>query len=156
MRLAAGRSLLVFLRYNTKLVQRAELRNRINVELANNPDCYVRMMFVRMMVEALAIYSSTYFKEHFFTILLNLTEDSVANIRLKVVSLLPVLKSQLWIPADKKLLTALEATVRHLLTNEKDKDVMATLTSVVQKLEQTDVRYERQSVSYLYLRLNCN
>lgn len=154
MRLAAGRSLLVFLRYNTKLVQRAELRNRINVELANNPDCYVRMMFVRMMVEALAIYSSTYFKEHFFTILLNLTEDSVANIRLKVVSLLPILKSQLWIPADKKLLTALEATVRHLLTNEKDKDVMATLTSVVQKLEQTDVRYERQSVSYLYVQLN--
>ncbi|XP_046821334.1 serine/threonine-protein phosphatase 4 regulatory subunit 4-like isoform X1 [Vespa crabro] len=146
-RLAAGRSLLVFLRYNTKLMQRAELRNRINVELANNPDCYVRMMFVRMMVEALAMYSSTYFKEHFFTILLNLTEDSVANIRLKVVSLLPILKSQLWIPADKKLLTALEATVRHLLTNEKDKDVIATLTSVVQKLEQTDVRYERQSVA---------
>ncbi|XP_047349059.1 serine/threonine-protein phosphatase 4 regulatory subunit 4-like isoform X3 [Vespa velutina] len=146
-RLAAGRSLLVFLRYNTKLMQRTELRNRINVELANNPDCYVRMMFVRMMVEALAMYSSTYFKEHFFTILLNLTEDSVANIRLKVVSLLPILKSQLWIPADKKLLTALEATVRHLLTNEKDKDVIATLTSVVQKLEQTDVRYERQSVA---------
>ncbi|XP_035725608.1 serine/threonine-protein phosphatase 4 regulatory subunit 4-like isoform X4 [Vespa mandarinia] len=146
-RLAAGRSLLVFLRYNTKLMQRAELRNRINVELANNPDCYVRMMFVRMMVEALAMYSSTYFKEHFFTILLNLTEDSVANIRLKVVSLLPILKSQLWIPADKKLLTALEATVRHLLTNEKDKDVIAMLTSVVQKLEQTDVRYERQSIA---------
>ncbi|XP_043667778.1 serine/threonine-protein phosphatase 4 regulatory subunit 4-like isoform X3 [Vespula pensylvanica] len=146
-RLAAGKLLLVFLRYNTKLIQRAELRNKINVELANNPDCYVRMMFVRMMVEALTMYSSTYFKEHFFTMLLNLTEDSVANIRLKVVSLLPILKSQLWIPTDKKLLTALETRVRHLMNTEKDKDVIATLTSVIQKLEQTDVKYERQNTS---------
>nr|XP_050848751.1 serine/threonine-protein phosphatase 4 regulatory subunit 4-like isoform X3 [Vespula vulgaris] len=146
-RLAAGKLLLVFLRYNTKLIQRAELRNKINVELANNPDCYVRMMFVRMMVEALTMYSSTYFKEHFFTMLLNLIEDSVANIRLKVVSLLPILKSQLWIPTDKKLLTALETRVRHLMNTEKDKDVIATLTSVIQKLEQTDVKYERQSTS---------
>lgn len=96
------------------------------------------------------MYSSTYFKEHFFTMLLNLIEDSVANIRLKVVSLLPILKSQLWIPTDKKLLTALETRVRHLMNTEKDKDVIATLTSVIQKLEQTDVKYERQSVSYLY------
>lgn len=103
-----------------------------------------------MMVEALTMYSSTYFKEHFFTMLLNLIEDSVANIRLKVVSLLPILKSQLWIPTDKKLLTALETRVRHLMNTEKDKDVIATLTSVIQKLEQTDVKYERQSVSYLY------
>ncbi|KAK2579505.1 hypothetical protein KPH14_010813 [Odynerus spinipes] len=144
-RLAAGRLFLVFLRYNTKHIQRAELRNRIYTDLANNPDCYVRMMFVRMMIEALAMYSSAYFKEHFFTVLLNLAEDPVANIRLKVVSILPVLKSQLWIPTDKKLLTALEATVRHLMNSEQDRDVLATLTNVVQKLEETDVKYERQS-----------
>ncbi|XP_015185622.1 PREDICTED: serine/threonine-protein phosphatase 4 regulatory subunit 4-like isoform X2 [Polistes dominula] len=145
-RLAAGRLLLVFLRYNNKFMQKAEFRNKIYVELASNPDCYVRMIFVRMMVEALFyIFPSAYFKEHFFTVLLNLAEDPVANIRLKVVSLLPFLKSQLVIPTDKKLLTALEATVRHLLNSEKDKDVVDMLTNVVQKLEQTEVKYERQS-----------
>ncbi|KAI4494467.1 hypothetical protein M0802_008959 [Mischocyttarus mexicanus] len=144
-RLAAGRLFLIFLRYNTKFMQKADLRNKIYVELANNPDCYVRMVFVHMMIEALAIFPSTYFKENFFTVLLNLAEDPVANIRLKVVSLLPILKSQLWIPTDKKLLTALEATVRHLLNSEKDKDVIDMLTSIVEKLEQTEVRYDRLS-----------
>ncbi|KAI4495206.1 hypothetical protein M0804_001407 [Polistes exclamans] len=144
-RLAAGRLFLVLLRYNTKFMQKAEFRNKIYVELANNPDCYVRMIFVRMMVEALTIFSSAYFKENFFTVLLNLAEDPVANIRLKVVSLLTILKSQLWLPTDKKLLTTLEATVRHLLNSEKDRDVVDMLTNTVQKLEQTEVRYERQS-----------
>lgn len=132
-----------------KPIQRAELRNRIITDLANNPDCYVRMMFVRMMIEALEIFSSTYFKEYFFNILLNLAEDSVANIRIKVVSLLPQLKNQLWMPTDKKLLTSLESVVRHLINNEKDRDVLFILKSVTQKLDEMDVKYEGQTVSNL-------
>lgn len=130
-----------------KSIQRAELRNRIFTDIANNPDCYVRMMFVRMMIEALEIFSSVYFKEHFFNVLLNLAEDPIANIRMKVVSLLPQLKSQLWIPTDKKLLTLLESIVRHLVNNEKDKDVLLILKSVTQKLDEIDVKYEGQTVS---------
>lgn len=132
-----------------KSIQKTELRNRIITDLANNPDCYVRMMFVRMMIEALEIFSSAYFKEHFFNILLNLAEDSVANIRIKVVSLLPQLKNQLWMPTDKKLLTLLESVIRHLVNNEKDRDVLFILKSVTQKLDEMDVKYEGQTVSNL-------
>jgi len=132
-----------------KPIQRAELRSRICTDLANNSDCYVRMMFVRMMIEALEIFSSIYFKEHFFNALLNLAEDPVANIRMKVVSLLPQLKNQLWMPTDKKLLTSLESVVRHLVNNEKDRDVLFILKSVTQKLDEMDVKYEGQSVSNL-------
>ncbi|XP_011335622.1 serine/threonine-protein phosphatase 4 regulatory subunit 4 isoform X4 [Ooceraea biroi] len=146
-RLAAGILFLVLLRYNMKPIQRAELRNRIFTDLANNPDCYVRMMFVRIMVEALEIFSSVYFKEHFFTVLLSLAEDPVANVRLKVVSLLPQLKSQLWIPTDKKLLTSLESVIRHLVNNEKDRDVLFVLNNVMQKLEEIDVKYEGQTLT---------
>ncbi|XP_025268826.1 serine/threonine-protein phosphatase 4 regulatory subunit 4-like isoform X5 [Camponotus floridanus] len=146
-RLAAGILFLVLLRYNMKPIQKAELRNRIFTDLANNPDCYVRMMFVRMMIEALEIFSSVYFKEHFFNVLLNLAEDPVANIRMKVVSLLPQLKSQLWIPTDKKLLTSLESVVRHLVNNEKDKDVLFILKNITQKLDEMDVKYEGQSLT---------
>ncbi|XP_025990556.1 serine/threonine-protein phosphatase 4 regulatory subunit 4 isoform X3 [Solenopsis invicta] len=146
-RLAAGTLFLLLLRYNMKPIQRAELRNRIFTDLANNSDCYVRMMFVRMMVEALEIFSSTYFKEHFFNVLLNLAEDPVANIRMKVVSLLPQLKNQLWIPTDKKLLTSLESVVRHLVNNEKDRDVLFILKSVTQKLDEMDVKYEGQNLT---------
>ncbi|XP_020288909.1 serine/threonine-protein phosphatase 4 regulatory subunit 4-like isoform X2 [Pseudomyrmex gracilis] len=146
-RLAAGTLFLILLRYNAKPIQRAEMRNRIFTNVANSPDCYVRMMFVRIMVEALEIFSSVYFKEHFFNVLLNLAEDPVANIRMKVVSLLPQLKSQLWIPTDKKLLTSLESVVRHLVTNEKDRDVLFILKNVKQKLEEIDVKYEGQSIT---------
>ncbi|XP_014477914.1 PREDICTED: serine/threonine-protein phosphatase 4 regulatory subunit 4-like isoform X2 [Dinoponera quadriceps] len=144
-RLAAGVLFLFFLRYNTKPIQRAELRSRIVADLANNPDCYVRMMFVRIMIEALEIFSSSYFKEHFFNVLLILAEDPIANIRMKVVSLLPQLKSQLWIPTDKKLLTSLESVIRHLNNNEKDRDVLFILKNVTQTLEETDVKYEGQT-----------
>ncbi|XP_070167734.1 serine/threonine-protein phosphatase 4 regulatory subunit 4 isoform X2 [Polyergus mexicanus] len=146
-RLAAGTLFLVLLRYNMKPIQRAELRNRIFTDIANNPDCYVRMMFVRMMIEALEIFSSVYFKEHFFNVLLSLAEDPIANIRMKVVSLLPQLKNQLWIPIDKKLLTSLESIVRHLVNNEKDKDVLFMLKSVTQKLDEMDVKYEGQTLT---------
>ncbi|XP_018045216.1 PREDICTED: serine/threonine-protein phosphatase 4 regulatory subunit 4-like isoform X2 [Atta colombica] len=146
-RLAAGILFLLLLRYNTKPIQRTELRNRIFIDLANSSDCYARMMFVRMMIEALEIFSSTYFKEHFFNVLLNLAEDPVANIRMKVVSLMPQLKNQLWMPTDKKLLTSLETVVRHLVNNEKDRDVLFTLKSVTQKLNEMDVKYENQRLT---------
>lgn len=132
-----------------KSIQRAQLRSKILTDLANNPDCYVRMMFVRMMVEAMEIFSSVYFKEHFFNVLLNLAEDPIANIRMKVVSFLPQLKNQLRVPTDKKLLASLESVVRHLVNNEKDRDVLFILNNVTQKLELMDVKYESQTVSNL-------
>nr|XP_012145699.1 PREDICTED: serine/threonine-protein phosphatase 4 regulatory subunit 4-like isoform X1 [Megachile rotundata] len=144
-RLAAGTLFLFLLRYNTKPMQKVELRIKLYRQLANNPDCYVRMMFVRMMIEAMEIFSSVYFKEHFFTVLLNLAEDNVPNIRLKVVSLLPQLKSQLRMPTDKKLLTALEATIRHLRNSEKDRDVLATLSEALQKLDEVELKFEGQT-----------
>ncbi|XP_076279531.1 uncharacterized protein LOC143208675 isoform X2 [Lasioglossum baleicum] len=146
-RLAAGTLYLFLLRYNMKPMQRVEMRSRLYTELANSPDCYVRMIFVRMMVEAFEIFSSAYFKEHFFTALLNLAEDPVANVRIKVVTLLPQLKSQIWIPTDKKLLTALETTIGHLMNSETDRDVIATLTIVVRKLNDIELKYDSQSVT---------
>ncbi|CAK9810176.1 Serine/threonine-protein phosphatase 4 regulatory subunit 4 [Anthophora plagiata] len=146
-RLAAGTLYLFLLRYNMKPIQRIELRSKLYSELANSPNCYVRMMYVRIMVEALEIFSSVYFKEHFFSTLLNLAEDPVANIRMKVVSLLPQLKSQLRIPADKKLLTALEATIAHLINSEKDRDVLAELSTVIKNLDDIELKYEGRTPS---------
>lgn len=128
-------------------MQRVELRSKLYSDLASNPNCYVRMMFVRMMIEALEIFSSAYFKEHFFTVLLNLAEDPVANIRMKVISLLPQLKSMLRMPADKKLLTLLESTITHLINSEKDRDVLAELSSVIKNLDDISLKYDGRAVS---------
>ena len=104
-------------------------------------------MFVRIMMKALEIFSSAYFKEHFYTTLLSLAEDNIANIRMKVVNLMPQLKSLLRIPADKKLLTILESTVTHLINSEKDRDVLNSLTIVIKKLDETILKYESRMVS---------
>lgn len=146
-RLSAGTLYLFLLRYNMKPMQRVELRSKLYSDLASNPNCYVRMMFVRMMIEALEIFSSAYFKEHFFTVLLNLAEDPVANIRMKVISLLPQLKSMLRMPTDKKLLTLLESTITHLINSEKDRDVLAELSSVIKKLDDISLKYEGRTTS---------
>ncbi|XP_043787886.1 serine/threonine-protein phosphatase 4 regulatory subunit 4-like isoform X3 [Apis laboriosa] len=146
-RLSSGNLYLIFLRYNIKSAQRVELRTKLCSELANNTNSYSRMMFVRIMIKALEIFSSTYFKEHFYTTLLSLAEDNIANIRMKVVNLMPQLKSLLRIPADKKLLTILETTVTHLINSEKDRDVLNSLTIVIKKLDETVLKYETRTPS---------
>lgn len=107
------------------------------------------MIFVRMMIEAMDIYSTVYFKEHFCLTLLNMIEDPVANIRLKVLALTPVIKSSLRLPADKKLLTTLETNIRNLMSNEKDKDVTNALYTAVHNLESIEVKVDGQPVSLI-------
>ncbi|XP_063973326.1 serine/threonine-protein phosphatase 4 regulatory subunit 4-like isoform X2 [Diachasmimorpha longicaudata] len=143
-KLAAGRALLVFIRYNLKPTQRTELKNKLYTDLSRNPSCYVRMLYIRMMIEAMSIFSSIYFKEQFFGTLLEMAEDPIANIRLKVVTLLPSLKALLRLPSDKKLLSRFEACVRGLMNNEKDRDVIGALTAVIRRLDDIDVRHEGQ------------
>ncbi|XP_015126877.1 serine/threonine-protein phosphatase 4 regulatory subunit 4 isoform X2 [Diachasma alloeum] len=143
-KLAAGRAFLVFIRYNLKPIQRTELRNKLYTDLSRNSSCYVRMLYIRMMIEAMSIFSSVYFKEQFFGSLLEMAEDPIANIRLKVVGLLPSLKALLRLPSDKKLLSRFEACVRGLMNNEKDRDVIGALTGVIRRLDDIDVRHEGQ------------
>ncbi|KAK0172362.1 hypothetical protein PV328_005690 [Microctonus aethiopoides] len=146
-RLAAGKTFLVFIRYNIKSTQRTEMLNRLYTEFSRSSNSYIRMIFIRMMIEAMTMYSSMYFKEHFFTTVLSLTEDPIANIRLKVVTLLPALKSYLRLPSDKKLLSSFESSVRNLMNNEKDRDVIFSLTNAIRKLDEIDVRHEGQTIA---------
>ncbi|XP_031778902.1 serine/threonine-protein phosphatase 4 regulatory subunit 4 isoform X2 [Nasonia vitripennis] len=143
-RLAAGRTLLIFLRYNLKPQQKTEIRNQICTDLARNSNCYVRMVFIRMMIECMSIFSSMYFKDHFCSTLLSLSEDSVANVRLKVITLVPTIKSCLRLPADKRLLSTLETNIRSLMNNEKDRDVTAALIEANRQMESIEVRVDSQ------------
>ncbi|XP_014210936.1 serine/threonine-protein phosphatase 4 regulatory subunit 4-like [Copidosoma floridanum] len=143
-RLAAGRTLLVFLRYNLKSQQKLELRSKICNEMAYGSSCYLRMIFIRMMIEALTIFSSVYFKEYFCPTLLDIMDDPVANVRLKALTLAPTIKSCLRLPADKKLLSTLEMNVRNLKSSEKDRDVLAALNAASLLMDSVDVRVDGQ------------
>ena len=107
-----------------------------------------------MMVEAMTIFSSVYFKEHFCSTLLCLMEDPVANVRLKVITLVPTIKSCLRLPADKKLLSTLETNIRNLMSNEKDRDVKAAVIEAARHMESIEVRVDSQPVSVITLLLD--
>lgn len=72
----------------------------------------------------------------------NFADDQVPNIRLTVVMMFPKLKSMLCLPGDHKLLTSLEAHIRNLSINEKDRDVKAQLNLTIEALDAVEVQVE--------------
>ncbi|XP_068083242.1 uncharacterized protein [Anabrus simplex] len=146
-RVAAARTLLVFLRYNQKQVQRSDIRSRIITELCRGRSCYSRMMFIKICHIAIELYSRRYFKDYFFTHLLELAEDKIPNIRLGLVALIPKLKAMLRLPTDRQLLLAMESCVRRLLLDEKDRDVVSLLNVVIHQLDKIEVKMETQATS---------
>ncbi|XP_021926333.1 serine/threonine-protein phosphatase 4 regulatory subunit 4-like isoform X3 [Zootermopsis nevadensis] len=141
-RMAAGRTLLVFLRYNAKQIQSSAIQARINTDLCGSDSCYKRMLYVKMCAIAMDLFSRRYFKDHFFRPLIGLSDDRVPNIRLKLVMILPKLKAMLCLPRDRELLTCLEACISNLLLHEKDQDVSAQLQLTIQALAAIEVREE--------------
>jgi hypothetical protein len=87
---------------------------------------------------AIALFSKEYFKQHFFAELVSLSCDVVANVRLKLCTMMPRLKSLLSLPSDKALLQLLEATVKDLLLRETDADVLFALQTAIQDLDGTE------------------
>ena len=97
---------------------RTHIHFRIREELARANSCHIRMLYLRLCEMAIALFSKEYFKQHFFGDLINLSADIVANVRLKLCTMMPRLKSLLSLPSDKALLQRLEATVKDLLLRE--------------------------------------
>jgi hypothetical protein len=56
--------------------------------------------------------------------------------------MLPKLKAMLCLPGDRKLLTSLEAHIRNLSLNEKDRDVKAQLNLTIEALDAIEVQVE--------------
>ena len=109
------------------------------------------MVFIKMMIEAMSIFSSVYFKEHFCFSLLSLMEDPVPNIRLKVVQLLPKIKISLRLTIDKKIISTIETNVQNLMSNEKDRDVSNALVAAANAMESIKIKVDSQTVSNVNL-----
>lgn len=62
--------------------------------------------------------------------MLNITEDPVANVRLRLCSIIPRLKTLLKFPTDSHLLQELETSVGKLMIDEEDRDVSAAVRKV--------------------------
>ena len=126
-RQAAARTLLVILRFTIKSEDRANIMRRVRSDLARGSSCHTRMLFLKLGEMSVMLFSREYFKANFFPELLGLSNDGVANVRLKLCTMLARLKSLLYLPSDRSLLQKLEETVKDLLLHERDRDVSVSV-----------------------------
>ncbi|KAG8126453.1 hypothetical protein E2320_021522, partial [Naja naja] len=120
---AAARTLCIYLRYN---------------QLGQGKSYWNRLRFLDTCEFIIDLFSKSFFCEYFFLPVLELTHDPVANVRMKLCYLLPKVKSTLKVPTDKHLLQQLEMSVRKLLCEEKDKDVLNIVKKMVLELDRMD------------------
>ncbi|CAB4068828.1 PPP4R4 [Lepeophtheirus salmonis] len=117
-KVAACRTLLVFLRFTVRSEDRKFILFRMKEELCHGKSCSSRMLFFKNMIR--------------------LHHDPIPNVRLKLCSLLPKLKALISLPSDGEFLLALEDSVKKLLLVERDRDVLYTLQTVIQDLDRTE------------------
>ncbi|RZF43186.1 hypothetical protein LSTR_LSTR014701 [Laodelphax striatellus] len=134
-RVAIVRTLLVFLRYNSNMNQRTDIRNSIITDLCCSKNFYNRSIYVRSIRNILEIFSSTYFRAHFFTPTIALMEVPVANIRFMMCDLMPMMKC---IAAHEKnngkLSAAVDAAIEKTKT-ERDRLVLEHIAAMNKKLD---------------------
>nr|XP_060612221.1 serine/threonine-protein phosphatase 4 regulatory subunit 4 isoform X1 [Anolis sagrei ordinatus] len=132
---AAARTLCVYLRYNRKQEQRHEVIQKLIEQLGQGKSYWNRLRFLDTCEIIIELFSKSFFCEYFFLPVLELTHDPVANVRMKLCYLLPKVKSTLKIPTNKHLRQQLEMSVRKLLCEEKDKDVLSIVKKMVSELD---------------------
>ncbi|XP_050713956.1 serine/threonine-protein phosphatase 4 regulatory subunit 4-like [Eriocheir sinensis] len=138
-RLAAARTLLVFLDHMTSTEHREHICNTLISEFCEGNSCHKRMLFLNIATMILEMFSKLFFKTYFFRPLLSLHSDRVPNIRLKLVTLLPQMKATLSLPEDKTRLQELETVVGSLLVSEGDRDVSAAVSTTISLLDKIEV-----------------
>lgn len=138
-RLAAAYSVLVFVKYTPRAHARQEIIHTLIQEFCLNSSCHKRMLFIGVCELAEELFSKNFFKCHFYKPLLSLAGDRVPNIRLRLCSCLPKLKSLLLMPQDCVLLQKLESCVKKLMIDEKDKDVASAVCKAIEELDEIEV-----------------
>ncbi|CAL4097287.1 unnamed protein product, partial [Meganyctiphanes norvegica] len=138
-RMAAARTLLIFLKHMEDKEQRDHVCKTIVTEFCEGSSCHKRMLFLSICHMVLELFPKSYFKCFFFRPLLKLHGDRVVNIRLKLVGMLPAMKSTLSLPEDKTKLQELETVVGSLLMSEADRDVSAAISQTITQLDKIEV-----------------
>ncbi|KAJ3166830.1 Serine/threonine-protein phosphatase 4 regulatory subunit 4 [Geranomyces variabilis] len=110
-----------------KYAKRTEHRDRLYrhmYDLKDSPSYHVRLLFVELCAHVLTQYSARFFRESFFTPLLDMVRDPVANVRLRVVPLLPEVRRQLRKAQDSAMQARVTDAIGALIADD-DADVSA-------------------------------
>eukprot|EP00163_Fabomonas_tropica_P030816 TRINITY_DN7123_c0_g1_i1.p1 TRINITY_DN7123_c0_g1~~TRINITY_DN7123_c0_g1_i1.p1 ORF type:complete len:769 (-),score=156.73 TRINITY_DN7123_c0_g1_i1:164-2470(-) len=140
----ASRLLCVFIRKNRYAGQRARLCRMVVDEFAKAKSYWHRIHFLDFCVAVLDVFSRKWFKEHFFNLALELAQDKVPNVRLRLCALLPQLKKSLMLPDDDALLEKIKDRAALLMT-DSDKDVSKAAHAAAKELSRIQPRRANSS-----------
>lgn len=129
-----------------KVQQRTDLYLRVIKEFAKGKSFWQRSIFVDICDSLLHIFSTKFFREHFFGPCIDLMSDPVPNIRLKVCELLPDLKQTIRLPDDVEFLDRLNTAVSGLMT-DNDRDVSMRARAMNDAFKSKPFRMARAAVS---------
>ncbi|KAH6602287.1 hypothetical protein BASA61_001272 [Batrachochytrium salamandrivorans] len=123
-------TLVCFLRKIKRLEHRETILRQL-IELKESRSCHQRILFLTLCETILNVFSRKFFRDHIFYHYLGLSRDSVANIRLRFCSLVPLVRCTLRTPLDMPILQKLIDATDSLATRDTDKDVMVAMKHIL-------------------------
>lgn len=136
---------------NLKRLKRIEYResllkqllgiNVINIDFREERSCHNRLLFLDICNVILKHFSRKFFRDHFFQHYLSMFRDPVANIRLRFVSMLPLVRRTLRSPLDAIYIQKLLDIIEPLMTRDLAPDVMVSMNHITAKFGPFDNRY---------------
>ena len=123
-------------RYLPKLDQRQSIWQMMKENLTDTEHTTykVRICFLEIIRHLLDMFSAKFFKDQFVMDYLETGKDTVPNVRLKMVELLPSVRKTLKLPMDSQQMQKLNDVVAHLVMQETDRGVSRLLNEIVDNM----------------------
>ncbi|KAL5036572.1 hypothetical protein BDV3_005775 [Batrachochytrium dendrobatidis] len=128
----AIQTLVHFLRKLKRLDHREHILRQL-IDLKEDRSCHHRMMFLDTCESILQVFSRKFFRDHMFHHFLGVLRDPVANIRLRFVQLLPIVRATLRTGVDSLILQKLVDATEPLITRDSDSDIMLAMNQLISK-----------------------
>lgn len=103
----------MYLRKFKKTEHREHLLRTLK-ELKTSSNYAKRLLFLDVASQVLEIFSKKFFKLFFFQDLMDISKDSVVNVRIKYISMVPLIYETFALPNDSNLLSKLNDSLKRL------------------------------------------
>jgi hypothetical protein len=103
------------------------LATTLILDIKEEKNYQARILFLDVCEEVLILFSQRFFRSYFFIPYLGLSRDTVPNVRLRFIEVLPLVRHTIRIPADQIILSKLVDTCDSLAFRDTDRGVVASM-----------------------------
>eukprot|EP01105_Mastigella_eilhardi_P014766 TRINITY_DN3364_c0_g1_i1.p1 TRINITY_DN3364_c0_g1~~TRINITY_DN3364_c0_g1_i1.p1 ORF type:complete len:807 (-),score=204.48 TRINITY_DN3364_c0_g1_i1:76-2496(-) len=121
--------------------KRRDICEKLKDNFAKSSSCWDRVLFVNIVQHINPAVSKKLFKDTLWSAAVDLTQDNVPNVRLRICSVVPLLKQALIMPGDNMLLKRLTLAL-YSLQHDSDSDVSEAAEQAAQRFHLTECSTE--------------